>query len=380
MEDREYTEEELEKRRAFKERERLRRMRQKRRLIIEALVELILKGLLVIGAICLLIFGIKKLFTKGSEPIEDTVSAQVIEPVAVSEDIVTPDIVEEEPVGYGASTPEVYGLFEGYDLDFSSASYIYDEEMTSDFAIIVDASTGRVVAQKDAQTIISPASMTKILTVLVAAEHINDLDDTVPVSIEAADFAFSHDLAAVNFDVGEQVTVRDLLYGTILPSGGDAAYELAVYVAGSQDAFVDLMNDKLDELGLSDTAHFTNVAGIYNEQHYCSVADMAIILKAAMENELCRQVMSEHTYTTTSTAEHPEGITVSNWFLRRIEDKDCHGTVMCAKTGFVVESRNCAASYQLSDDGNQYIVVTAGTWSSWRCIYDHVQIYDDYTN
>src|SRR5699024_8410476 len=145
-------------------------------------------------------------------------------------------------------------------------------------------------------------------------------------------------------DDGETVTVRDLLYGTILPSGADAAAGLAFYVSGSLEGFVDLMNQKLEELGLSDTAHFTNCVGLYDENHYCTLYDMAEILGAAIDNELCREVLSAHTYTTSATEQHPEGLLISNWFLRRIEDKDTHGTVLCAKTGYVVQSGNCAAS------------------------------------
>ena len=124
------------------------------------------------------------------------------------------------------------------------------------------------------------------------------------------------------------------MYGTILPSGGDAALALAEYVAGSHDKFVDMMNDKLKELGLSDTAHFTNCVGIYDDDHYCTLSDMAMIMKAAVENDLAKEILKTHIYTTSQTPEHPEGIEISNWFLRRIEDKDTGGEVICAKTGF----------------------------------------------
>ena len=139
------------------------------------------------------------------------------------------------------------------------------------------------------------------------------------------------------------------------------------------------MNRKVAELGLSGTSHFTNCVGLYDDDLYTTPSDMAMILKAAVENDLCREVLSAHTYTTSSTAQHPEGITISNWFLRRIEDKDTHGTVRCAKTGYVKESWNCAASYQISNDGGHYICVTAHAHSAWRAIYDHVEIYDLYT-
>ena len=104
-----------------------------------------------------------------------------------------------------------------------------------------------------------------------------------------------------------------------------------------------------------------------------------MILKAAEENKLCHEVLNARKYTTSGTTEHPEGIMISNWFLRRIEDKDTHGEVIGAKTGFVNQSGSCAASYQISNNGKHYICVTADAYSSWRCIYDHVEIYDEYT-
>ena len=221
----------------------------------------------------------------------------------------------------------------------------------------------------------SPASMTKILTLLVAAENVTNLDDKFTITIDITDYSFVNDCSNTGFEVDEEVTVRDLMYGTILPSGADAAVGLAVYVAGSHEAFVDMMNEKLNELGLSDTAHFTNCVGLYDEKHYCTMYDMAVIMKAAADNEICREVMSAKTYTTSSTPQHPEGITISNWFLRRIEDKDTHGEVLYAKTGFVAESGSCAASYARGNDGKEYICVTANSTSSWRCIYDQIELY-----
>ena len=200
------------------------------------------------------------------------------------------------------------------------------------------------------------------------------------MTIDITDYSFVNDCSNAGFLVDEKVPVRDLFYGTILPSGGDAAVGLATYVAGSHEAFVDLMNEKLEELGLSDSAHFTNCVGLYDANHYCTMYDMAIIMKAAMENELCREVLSTKCYTTTPTTEHPEGITISNWFLRRIEDKDTHGEVLGAKTGFVAQSGSCAVSYQEFPDGSSYICATAGSTSSWRCIYDHVEIYTTYVS
>lgn len=255
------------------------------------------------------------------------------------------------------------------------------EDVISKHAILIDLENNTILAQRDASAIINPASMTKILTVLVAAENIGEenLEDTFTITIDITDYSYRNDCSNVGFDVGETVTVRDLLYGTILPSGGDAALGLATYVAGSQEAFVVMMNEKLEELGLSKTAHFTNCIGLYDEEHYCTVYDMAMILEAALDNKLCREVLSAHTYTTSETQQHPEGITISNWFLRRIEDKDTGGEVVCGKTGYVVQSGNCAASYGIDNAGKRYICVTADSTSSWRCIYDHVALYKQFS-
>ncbi|MDE6064509.1 MAG: serine hydrolase [Lachnospiraceae bacterium] len=257
---------------------------------------------------------------------------------------------------------------------------IYDEEVISTNAILVDESADIIIASKGADEKIYPASMTKVLTVLVAAEQIKeeDLDDTFTMTLEITDYAYVNDCSSVGFLNGEEVTVRDLFYGTVLPSGGDAALGLAIYIAGSHEAFVDMMNAKLEELGIADSAHFTNCIGLYNEDHYCTVYDIAVIMKAAMQNELCREFLSAHIYTTVPTEQHPDGITISNWFLRRIEDKETGGEVLCAKTGYITQSQNCAVSYGIFAGGTPYICVTVGSTSVWRCIYDHVEIYTRY--
>jgi len=254
----------------------------------------------------------------------------------------------------------------------------FSDEISSSYGILIDVESGEILAQKGAVSRISPASMTKILTVLVAAEHVTDLDDTFTMTIDITDYSFVNQCSNVGFEVDETITVRDLFYGTILKSGADAAVGLATYVAGSHEAFVDMMNEKLEELGLSESTHFTNCVGLYDENHYSTVYDMGVILKAAADNQLCREILSEHIYTTSSTPQHPEGITISNWFLRRIEDRDTHGEVLCAKTGYVVQSKSCAASLAVDHGGREYLCVTAGSDSNWTCIADHVKLYQRY--
>ena len=305
--------------------------------------------------------------TQSSGPSEST-------DAAVAE---TPGAVQEN-----TGSAETADFFPGYTVHTApSVAAALTGEGMSDHAVLINANTSEIVAGKNWEGPIVPASMTKILTVLVAAEHLGPaaLDEPFTVTIDDTDYSYRNDGSAAGFGIDETVTVRDLFYGTILPSGADAASALARRTAGSREAFADLMNQKLAELGLADTAHFTNCVGLYDAGHYCTLTDMAMILKAAVENDICREVLSAHTWTTTATEQHPEGITISNWFLRRIEDKDTHGEVRCAKTGFVKESRNCAASWHIASDGTDWICVTAGAHSAWRCIYDHVDIYQKFT-
>ena len=253
------------------------------------------------------------------------------------------------------------------------------EEVGSSYALLVDVDSGTIVAGRDYDTVMNPASMTKILTLLVAVENIDlsKLDtDTEEITQEISNYVWQNQMSQVGWQIGDTPTIRSLLYGTILPSGADAAQALAIYTAGSEEEFVDLMNKKLADLGISDTAHFTNVVGAYDEDHYCTALDMATILRAAIDNELCREVLSCHYYEVPpSGGDDSSAIGISNWFLRRIEDKDTHGEVVCAKTGYVGEAGFCCASYQESDDGGRYICVTADGAGIWPCIYDHVNIY-----
>lgn len=253
----------------------------------------------------------------------------------------------------------------------------FPKSVVSSRGVLIDVEDGTILAEKGAKKKIYPASMTKILTVLVAAEHITEeqLEEKVKITTEITDYCYVNDCSNVGFEKNEKVKVKDLFYGTILPSGADAALGLVNYVAGSHEEFVKLMNEKVEELGLSDTSHFTNCVGIYNEKNYSTPYDMAVILKAASENELCQQVLNARTYETDPTKQHKKGIVLSNLFLRRIEDQDTHGEVLYAKTGFVNQSGNCAASMAKDKNGKTYICVTAGSSSSWRCIYDHVDLY-----
>lgn len=370
------------------ERRRRRRLERQRRLRRQRMI----KRCLCLGIAAVLVIAITFAIKAGKKPKAEkpaleiqptetisTTDEQLLDNIEeilgeAKEDAGITDSAEETDSAESEEEPPVYQFASTEDT-----VAITSAEVNSTNAILVDENANVIVASKNAKERIYPASMTKVLTVLVAAEQITeeDLDDTFTMTLEITDYAYVNDCSSVGFLDGEEVPVRDLFYGTVLPSGGDAAVGLATYVAGSHEAFVKLMNEKLKELGISDSAHFTNCVGLYDDNHYCTVYDMAVIMKAAMRNDLCRDVLSAHTYTTAPTEEHPDGIPISNWFLRKIEDKDMGGEVLCGKTGYVVQSKNCAVSYG-NVHGTTYICVTTGAHSGWRCIYDHVEIYNSY--
>ena len=285
-------------------------------------------------------------------------------PFADEEEVIEPPEPEEPPA------PKYFAIETDSTKEITS-------EVISEYAIVINSDTDEILATKNAYERMYPASMTKVLTILTAAEHMDKeaLEDSVTLSSEAVDFAYANDCSTAGFELGETVKVKDLYYGTILPSGGDAAAQLGIYVAGSTDAFVDMMNDELAVLGLSETSHVTNMIGIHDSEHYMTVFDMAIILEAAMDNEICREVLTAHTYNTTPTEQHPEGDIMSNWFLRRIEDRSFGGTIQGAKTGYTVKAGSCAASCELTNGGSHLICVTGHSSSSWNAIADHVALY-----
>ncbi len=264
-------------------------------------------------------------------------------------------------------------------LTADSSTQSIGSSIDSKYAVVFDLDANRIVAEKNADAQVYPASMTKIMTLLVCAEHLPDLNEKLTITQDIVDYINAHDASNCGFAAGEQVTVKDLLYGVIMPSGADAVMALTRRIAGSDAAFVEMMNQKAKELGLSDGAHFVNATGLYNAEHHLTVKDVAQILNAAMANATAREVLSAHTYQTENTNKHSSGIKFSNLFLRRIEDQKLGGaTVVAAKTGYVSQSMFCAASYGTSASGKHYIVVTDHGSSTWQCIYDQAALYSSY--
>lgn len=160
-------------------------------------------------------------------------------------------------------------------------------------AILIDAKSGMVLYEKNAYDKAYPASITKILTVYLACLNLN-FDDVVTCTKEGI-FGFDRASSHIFLDVDEQVTVRDLVYATMLQSANDAAMVLAIAISGSVDKFSELMNQTIKEMGLQST-NFVNPHGLPDDNHYTTAYDMAMITRHAMKNEQFKEVFKTATY------------------------------------------------------------------------------------
>lgn len=381
---------ERERRRARMKEEK--RKQQRRRALIKKFAPVLIGVVaLLVLLIVLLVSGIKLLVkSAGDKPSKskdtEVEVAEGFKALPINMPGVINDAIAQLPprtltiAGFDDVTTPAATLKPGYDLDDSHAtSAISEEDVASQFVTLINATTGEVIVSRNGMDRMNPASMTKVMTVLVAVDHITNYDDMWTVTTEDTDFAYRNDLSPAGFLDGETVPIKDILYGAILPSGGECCHAIERYVADSEEEFIQMMNDKAAELGLVNT-HFTNSAGLYNEEHYTTVYEMSMIMKAAIENDVLRQILHEHTYVTTATNEHPEGLEISNWFLRRIEDKYDKTEVMGAKTGYVMKAGNCATSYTFDSNGQVYICTTGNAYNYWRCLFDHVYLYNTYVN
>lgn len=248
----------------------------------------------------------------------------------------------------------------------------------SEHGVLISADDNIVLAGKGYNDRISPASLTKILTLLVAVENCEDLNETFTMTTEITDPLFKERASVAGFLDKEKITIRDLLYGAILPSGADATSALAIHIAGSEEKFSEMMTNKAKEIGIT-TANFTNCSGLYGENHYCTVLDMAHILNVAMQNETCRDVLSTVRYTTEKTKQHPDGITLHSTLFSRMTGEESIGAkIIAGKTGYVNESGNCIASYAQGEDGKNYIFVSTNAVGTWDAVFDHINIYSKY--
>lgn len=237
-----------------------------------------------------------------------------------------------------------------------------DRELRSDAAILIDAANQKVLYQKNADDKEYPASLTKMMTLYVALENNKDLDRVVTVPNAAFNSLSEKDAATAGLIPGETVPFKDLLYAMILPSGADAAKSIALITSGSEEDFVQKMNDTAKELGMKNT-YFTNVTGLSNPKQVTSAADLGKFLLEAMKNQSFQEILTTYQYTTSPSAQHADGIDLSHTISKNLEEfKSLFNgksyEIIGGKTGFTTEAGLCLASVAKSSNGDTVIAVT----------------------
>ena len=225
-------------------------------------------------------------------------------------------------------------------------------------ALLIDLNTGRTVYEQDADVRVYPASLTKIMTCLLALENGN-LSDVITVD-ESALAGLDQDSSVVGLKVGEQITLENLLYCMMVSSGNDAANVVAEYIAGSVADFVRMMNERAYALGCKDT-HFNNPHGLHDESHYTTARDLAIITQAALKSENFRQMVdtAEYIIPESATGDKHDLKTTNKLIYKSTGNSLYYSRATGVKTGYTSAAGRCLIA-TAEDDGIRFLSVLCG--------------------
>lgn len=236
---------------------------------------------------------------------------------------------------------------------------MFNLDLYSSNAILVSLEDHTILLDKNSEEIIYPASLTKLMTVLVALENIPDLKEKIILKNRIFTNLYEENASMAGFLPNEEVTAEDLLYGAMLPSGAEASIGLAESIAGSESGFVQLMNEKAQQLGMTNS-HFMNATGLHHPDHYTTVKDLSILLQSALTNPIFREIYTAERYSIKSTNRHPEGITLTSRLFNFLNTNEVtKGAIIGGKTGYTEQAGLCLASLA-SINGEEYLLVTVG--------------------
>ena len=259
--------------------------------------------------------------------------------------------------------------------DVKAADYWPDApETLSPSVILMEESTGTILYEKNMDEAHYPASITKIMTTLLALENGN-LSDMVTFSDDAINNTEGSGIAR---DYGEQMTLEQSLYGVMLESANECAYAVAEHVGGTVENFVDMMNAKAKKLGCTNT-HFANPHGLQDENHYTTAHDMALIAQAAYQNETFRIIIGTKMYTIPPTNKHAEETVLRNHHdmlctYHNANRKYLYPYCVGGKTGYTATANSTLVTYA-EKDGMTLICVVMNTQSPNQFI-DTVNLFD----
>lgn len=246
-------------------------------------------------------------------------------------------------------------------------------DISSQNAILYNMDTEEILYEKAADEQVSIASLTKIMTALVSIENIEDLDTQVVLTADDFGGLIEANAVTAGFTKGEVVTYRDLLYGLLLPSGADAAKALARNIAGSEENFIKMMNEKVEKMNLKNT-HFSTVIGLDDDNNYSTARELALIFKEALKNEDFKTIITTKEYTSSDGKVKFHSTIQSN--AKKFEIDIPY--ILGGKTGTTTDAGLCLATIAKENDVN-YMLVTLGALYDKKAphnIEDAQTIYD----
>ena len=239
-------------------------------------------------------------------------------------------------------------------------------------AVVMEVSTGTVLYSKDMNSKRYPASITKIMTTLLAVENCS-LNETVTFTQDAF-YNMEYQATHIGATVGEKLSMEDSLYAVMLASANEVSNAVAIHVAGSVSKFADMMNERAKELGATNT-HFNNPNGLYEDNHYTTAHDMALIMRAAMQNKNFRTIASTKRYQIQPTNKYKEIRYLSNHHQMvnpTSSPKYGYDYALCGKTGFTNEAGNTLVTAAKKDGIELVTVVLKG-----HSVYVDKNVYTD---
>lgn len=256
-------------------------------------------------------------------------------------------------------------------FSFTFTAYAQEFDVTSHHVILYNMLDDTEIYEENSNERVSIASLTKIMTTIVALENISDYEQVVTIKDE--DFVGTIGYSEAGFKTGDKATIMDLLYGIMLPSGADAVNAVVRVTAGSEEKFVKLMNEKAKEIGLTNTS-FANPVGRDDEDNYSTAYDVAKLLKYALKNETFKKIFTTKYYKVPSNGLELKS-TLSAYKMLDTS------IIMGSKSGFTKNAGRCLASIS-EINGIDYllVVIKSDLSKNYNAVQDTLTIYDYYSS
>lgn len=251
---------------------------------------------------------------------------------------------------------------------FAKPEWPSDVGIEGEAGIVIDEETGAVLFGQNIHLPYAPASITKLLTALVVIEHCSSLDDVVTFSHDAVYNVEEGSSNPMSLEEGDQLTIRDCLHVLLLRSSNQTANALAEHIGGTRDGFVAMMNETIRELGCVES-NFANPSGLNDEDQYVSAYDMAIIGKAAFENETLLEISSCKRYRLPATIHNPEGagMTIEHKLLNTTDPASdtYYPAAIAGKTGYTSIALNTLVTCARDNGRGQIAVILKSNWTHY---------------